>query len=107
MTNSQTYRVLVKASFKDYEPINYSLEVKYNSNLDGKTRFVDLGTHIFYKKSQLPEGSVNLKGYNFTLNNVVDSVDDNRDDYSLVINDGLRDYIRLNDQESKISMNTP
>lgn len=50
---------------------------------------------------------MNLKGYNFTLNNVVDNVDDDRDDYQLVINDGLRDYIRLNDQENNISMATP
>lgn len=97
MTNSQTYKILVKATYKDYEPIIYALEVKYNSNLDGKSRFVDLGTHIFYKKSQVVEGSVNLRGYNFTLNNVVDTVDDNRDDFSLVINDGLHDYIHLND----------
>lgn len=41
----------MKAVYKDFEPINYALEVKYNSNLDGKTRFIDLGTHIFYKKS--------------------------------------------------------
>ena len=78
-------------------PLNYELEVKYDSNLGGKIRIIDLGTHIFYKEAQVPEGSVDLRGYNFTLNNVVDSVDDNRDDYSLVISDGLRDYIHLND----------
>mgnify|MGYP001204070551 FL=1 len=97
MTNGQTYRIQVKAVYKDFEPINYALEVKYNSNLDGKTRFLDLGTHVFYRKNQVPEGSLNLRGYNFTLNNVVDSIDDDRDDYTLVINDGLNDYIYLNE----------
>lgn len=81
--------------------------MKYNSNLDGKTRFIDLGTHIFTKKSQVPDGSVNLRGYNFTLNNVVDVVDDDIDDYQLVVEDGLHEYIRLNDQENNISMAAP
>lgn len=107
MQNGQTYKIQVSAKYKDFDPIRYALEVKYNSNLDGKTRFIDLGTHIFYKKSQVSEANVNLRGYNFTLNNVVDNIDDDRDDYTLVINDGIKDYITLNDQESNISMATP
>jgi hypothetical protein len=42
--------------------------------------------------------NVNLRGYNFTLNNVVDNtVDDDVDSYQLVVNDGLIDYISLKD----------
>ena len=41
------------------------------------------------------------------MNNVVDSIDDDRDDYTLVINDGLHDYIYLNEQENNISMSAP
>jgi len=107
MQNGQTYKIQVGAKYKEFEPINYALEVKYNSNLDGKTRFIDLGTHIFYKKSQVSDASINPRSYNFTLNNVVDNIDDDRDDYTLVINDGLKDYIALNDQESNISMASP
>lgn len=81
MDNGQVYQIEVHATFKDFDPINYVLEVKYNSNLDGKTRFVDLGTHIFYKKSQIAADSVNLRGFNFTLNNVIDTVDDDVDTY--------------------------
>ena len=51
MANGQTYKIQVRASYKDFDPINYALEVKYNSNLDGKTRFHDLGTHIFHRRS--------------------------------------------------------
>lgn len=107
MLNGQTYKIEVKATYKDFDPITYALDVKYNSNLDGKTRFIDLGTHIFYKRSQVPDGSVNLRGYNFTLNNVVDQVDDDIDDYQLIVDDGLHEYIKLNDQENNISMAAP
>ena len=53
MANAQTYRIQVRATYKNFDPITYALDVKYNSNLDGKTRYIDLGTHIFYKKEQL------------------------------------------------------
>ena len=51
MANGQEYKVKVKATYKDFKPIIYSLYVKYNPNLDGKTKFVDLGTHIFTKNN--------------------------------------------------------
>ena len=81
--------------------------MKYNANLDGKTRFVDLGTHIFYKKAQLVGGAINLHGFNFTLNNVIDTVDDDVDTYQLTVDDGYTEYIRLRDQENNISMAAP
>lgn len=40
---------------------------------------------------------MNLRGYNFTLNNVVDVVDDDIDDYQLIVEDGMHEYIKLND----------
>ena len=107
MANGQTYKIMVHATYKDFLPINYALEVKYNSNLDDRTRFIDLGTHIFYKASAVANGAVNLKGYNFTLNNVVDVVDDDVDNYNVVVDDGLVPYIHLNDQENNISMAAP
>ena len=58
----------MKATYKDYNPINFDLLVKYNPNLDGKTKFVDLGTHIFFKNlGGRPKGQ-----YEFLLGNVVD-----------------------------------
>lgn len=50
MANGQTYNILVKANYKDYDPVYFNLPVMYNPNLDGKTKFVDLGTHIFLKQ---------------------------------------------------------
>lgn len=107
MINGQVYNVHVQATYKDFKPINYVLQVKYNANLDGKTRFVDLGTHIFYRDAALANGAVNFRGYNFTLNNVVDLVDDDVDTYQLTVADGMGEYIRLKDQENNISMAAP
>jgi hypothetical protein len=96
MTSGLEYKVKVKASYKDFTPITYSLNVKYLPNLDGKTKFIDLGTHIFYKNS-----SSNLRPstkYQFLLNNVIDHLeDDDRDDYDVSISDGLKSYFRLED----------
>lgn len=51
MANGADYRVKVHATYKDYVPIDFDLLVRYLPSLDGKTKFVDLGTHIFYKDS--------------------------------------------------------
>jgi hypothetical protein len=70
MQNGSPYKVKVKAAYKDYLPIEFDLAVKYLPNLDGKTKFVDLGTHIFYKSahnSGRPVGS-----YKFWRSNVID-----------------------------------
>jgi hypothetical protein len=49
MANGQTYKVKVKATYKDYLPVEFILDVQYLPNLNGKTKFVDLGTHVFFK----------------------------------------------------------
>lgn len=55
MQNGQSYYVKVKASYKDYIPLEFIQKVQFLSSLDGKTKFVDLGTHVFYKaKAQRP-----------------------------------------------------
>ena len=51
MANGNDYHVRIHATYKDYLPLDFDLKVKYLPNLDGKTKFVDLGTHIFYKNS--------------------------------------------------------
>jgi hypothetical protein len=45
----ESYKMKVEARYKDFIPIVFEVEVKYLSNLDGKIKYVDLGTHIFYK----------------------------------------------------------
>jgi hypothetical protein len=40
------------ATLQDYEPIAFNLDVKYLPNLDGKLKFVDLGTHVFVRNKQ-------------------------------------------------------
>lgn len=69
MSNGVNYKVKVHASYKDYMPFDFELIVKYLPNLDGRTKFIDLGTHIFYRNStQRP-----AVPYNFVLSNVIDS----------------------------------
>lgn len=92
------------AAFKDYKPIDFVLKVRYNHNLDGKTKFIDLGTHIFYKESALAGMGAFGRSFNFTLNNVIDSTDDDLDNFKLTVNDGLQDYLTLPDQGNVISM---
>lgn len=93
----------MKATYKDYQPITYTLLVKYLPNLDGKTKFVDLGTHIFYKNT-----TANLRPsskYQFLLSNVMDATtDDDRDDYDVTFSDGLRNYYQLQDQENLFTL---
>lgn len=86
MQNGQSYQVKVKASYKDYLPLEFLLKVKYLPNLDGKTKFVDLGTHIFFKQNaQKP-----LSNYKFGLHSVTDNkVEDDIGDYSLKLKDSL------------------
>ena len=69
MSNGAIYKVKIHAVYKDFQPIDFELDVKYLPNLDGRTKFVDLGTHVFFRnstqRSALP--------YNFVLSNVIDS----------------------------------
>ena len=59
----------MSATYKDYLPLSFDLNVKYLPNLDGKTKFVDLGTHIFYKANTARPSDK----YQFWLSNVVDT----------------------------------
>jgi hypothetical protein len=45
------YKVHVEGTFKDFETIKFEALIDYNVNLDGKSKFVDLGSHIFTKNS--------------------------------------------------------
>ena len=99
MANGAVYKVRVNATYRDFLPLDFDLTVKYLPNLDGKTKFVDLGTHIFYKdpaaRPQVP--------YKFILANVLDNeLDDDLDSYQMVLNDGLADYYQLENQENII-----
>jgi len=51
MNSEIPYYVKVVATYKDFNPIEFDLLVKYLPNLDGKTKFLDLGTHVFYKNN--------------------------------------------------------
>jgi hypothetical protein len=43
------YRVKVVATYQDYRPIAFDLNVKYMHTVNSKFKFLDLGTHVFYK----------------------------------------------------------
>lgn len=51
MNTELPYNIKVTATYKDFNPIEFDLQVKYLPNLDGKTKFLDLGTHIFHKNN--------------------------------------------------------
>lgn len=97
MANGDDYHIRVHASYKDYVPLDFDLNVKYLPNLDGKTKFVDIGTHIFYKSTTTrPKDK-----YQFWLSNVIDThVSDDQDNYELSISQGVnrKPYYKLNDQ---------
>jgi hypothetical protein len=64
-------------------------------NLDGMTKFVDLGTHIFYKASSVKPLTNNFK---LKIRGVTDStVDDDVEDYSVALRDkaDLNDYFQI------------
>lgn len=99
MGNGAPYKVKVHATYHDFLPLDFDLDVKYLPNLDGKTKFVDLGTHIFYKD---PKGKPQVP-YKFVLANVLDNeLDDDLDSYRMVLNDGLADYYTLENRENII-----
>ena len=69
MASGADYRMRIHATYKDFLPIDFDLNVKYLPNLDGKTKFVDLGTHIFVKSST----KRSKDKYQFWLSNVIDN----------------------------------
>ena len=91
MSNGAIYKVMIHASFKDYMPLNFELDIKYLPNLDGKTKFVDLGTHIFYRNTTVRP----TLPFNFVLSNVIDSQDDDIDSYQFELNNGISTYNSL------------
>jgi len=104
MKNGQDYNVKVHASFKDFNPINFDLKVKYNPDLDGHMKFIDLGTHIFYKNSSI--AAFNLNDYKFRLSSVLneEDTDDDQSNYHVIFNDGLSDYFEIGDQSNNIAL---
>jgi len=100
MSNGALYKIKVKATYKDYLPIEWDLEVKYLPNLDGFTKFIDLGTHIFYRNATVRPSTP----YQFTLSNIIDSEDDDLDVYDFKLNDGMVNYYELEDQENVIKI---
>jgi len=52
MKRHESYKIKVEAKYKDFKPVVFDLDVKYLPNLDGKIKFVDLGTHVFYKNDK-------------------------------------------------------
>ena len=100
MASGAEYRVKVSATYKDYLPLEWDLNVKYLPNLDGFTKFIDLGTHIFYNTSTVRP----TVPYQFTLSNVIDSQDDDLDIYNFELNDGMVTYYELTEQENVIQI---
>ena len=49
MQSEQPYHLKVTAAYKDFDPLVFNLKVAYTANLDGMSKFVDLGTHVFTK----------------------------------------------------------
>ena len=103
MSNGAIYKVKVHATYKDFNPINFELNVKYLPNLDGRTKFVDLGTHIFIRSTT----KMINQPYNFVLSNVIDSQDDDIDSYQLQLSNGLETYYALENQENQIKVDNP
>ena len=88
MNTELPYSVKVIATYKDFNPIEFDLQVKYLPNLDGKTKFLDLGTHVFHKNNfQISDiysnSSASQNGYSFHLTNVIDDQDDDFSNYEL------------------------
>jgi hypothetical protein len=85
MSNGAIYKVKVHAMYKDFVNLNFELDIKYLPNLDGKTKFIDLGTHIFYRNSTIRPSVP----FNFVMSNVIDAQDDDIDSYQFELNNGL------------------
>jgi hypothetical protein len=39
----------IEAKYKEFNPIIFDVGVKYNTNLDGKKKFFEIGSHVFFK----------------------------------------------------------
>ena len=100
--SGEDYQVRVRATYKDYLLIDFDLNVRYLPNLDGKTKFVDLGTHVFFKSNaQRP-----ATNYKFVLHGVTDErVSDDQDGYALSLShNGGQPYFNLEGQENVIEI---
>lgn len=104
MTNGQEYKVNVKTTYKDYVPHEFVMDVRYIPNLDGKTKFIDIGTHILRK----PNSPKSSSTYKFTMHGVTDEkVDDDLENYQFSLSDAqFKQYYKLDDQENVIEINS-
>ena len=50
MRRHDTYKLIAEARYNDYPPVKFEVDVRYLPNLDGRVKFADLGTHVFFKK---------------------------------------------------------
>ena len=93
---------MVLATYKDFEPMNFTLKVDYLANLDGKSKFVDLGTHIFVKEPvKTANGTLARADLNLRLvESVDDDLDENQDDFNIKFSDGFQEYLSLEEQSN-------
>jgi hypothetical protein len=99
MQNGQIYQVKVKASYKDYLPLEFILNVKYIPSLDLKSYFVDLGTHVFYKTN----AKRSLTNFKFSMHSVTDNkVSDDLSDFTIALRDGMLNNIYQVDEQENV-----
>ena len=100
------YNVMVLATYKDFDPIKFSLKVDYLANLDGRSKYVDLGTHIFIKGGvKTANGTLAKHDLNIRLaESVDDGLDDDQDDFVVNLGDGFQQYSQLEDQGNDITV---
>jgi len=100
MKRDVEYRIRVEAKYKDFQPLVFNFKVKYLPSLDGKIRFVDLGTHVFYKTQNRP-----MTPYKFELANVLnDGLEDDSNDFTFTLSNSQSSYYQLAEQENLITI---
>ena len=105
MKSGVDYKLKVNATYKDFIPQQFDLTVKYLPNLDGKTKFVDLGTHIFYRsKTARPKGT-----YKFTMDDVINDEALDPYDFTLTLKQSTdaKAYYKIEEQEEEITLDEP
>lgn len=102
MANGQSYKVKVKASYKDYVAKEYILNVQFLPSLDQKRKYLDLGTHIFYKINAARQA----ENFKFSLYGVTDNkVDYDLNNFDLKLIDDLgSQYYEELDQDNVIDI---
>lgn len=71
MRSEVPYDLKVTATYKDFDPLVFDLKVAYTANLDGKSKFVNLGTHVFIKNNENRKEKVDIHMVD-VINNALD-----------------------------------